>query len=146
MSSDIKENVTRRVIWLRLVFMIVLGVAFNVAEIITFAVVVFQFLASLFTGQPYDRLRRFGGNLARYLQQITAYLTFVTEEKPFPFAPWPDEPHEELPVEEDGSHQIDKSDQTANAAQNDEAATQKKRTTRKPAPKQKTRTSRKKAP
>ncbi len=65
MSGDIKENVTRRSIWLRLVFIIVLIVAFNVAELITFAVVAFQFLSSLFTGQPNDRLNRFGRNLAR---------------------------------------------------------------------------------
>ena len=75
MSGDLKENVTRRSIWLRLVFIIVLSVAFNVAEILTFAVVVFQFLASLFTGQPNDRLAHFGRNLARYFQQITVYLT-----------------------------------------------------------------------
>ena len=75
--------------------MIVLGVAFNVAEFVTFAVVVFQFLASLFTGKPNDRLARSGRNLARYLQQVTVYMTFATEEKPFPFTPWPDEPHDE---------------------------------------------------
>ena len=75
MSGDIKKNVTRRSIWLRLVFMIVLSVAFNVAEFITFAVVAFQFLASLFTGQPNDQLTRFGRNLARYLQQITVFMT-----------------------------------------------------------------------
>ncbi len=97
MSGDLKENVTRRSIWLRLVFMIVLSVAFNVAEIIIFAVVVFQFLASLFTGQPNDQLTRFGRNLARYLQQISVFITFATEEKPFPFTPWPDEPHQDAP-------------------------------------------------
>jgi hypothetical protein len=103
MSENIKENVSRRSIWLRLVFMIVLCVAYGVAELITFAVVVFQFLASLFAGQPNDRLARFGRNLARYFQQIIVFMTFATEEKPFPFAPWPDEPHEEAPVEEDGN-------------------------------------------
>ena len=60
MSGNTKENVARRSIWLRLVFMIVLSVAFNVAEFITFAVVAFQFLSSLFTGQPNDRLTHFG--------------------------------------------------------------------------------------
>ena len=110
MSGNIKENVTRRSIWLRLVFMIVMGVAYGVAEFITFAVVVFQFLTSLFTGKPNDRLARFGRNLARYFQQITVYMTFATEEKPFPFAPWPDEPHEEAPVEEDSNQLNDKSE------------------------------------
>jgi hypothetical protein len=101
--------------------MIVLSVAFNVAEIITFAVVVFQFLASLFTGQPNDRLTRFGRNLARYLQQIAVYLTFGTEETPFPFAPWPDEPHEEVPVDEDRNQPNDNSGNAGDTTENDEA-------------------------
>jgi hypothetical protein len=126
MSGDLKENVTRRSIWLRLVFMIVLSVAFNVAEIITFAVVVFQFLASLFTGQPNDRLAHFGRNLARYLQQITVYLTFATEDTPFPFAPWPDEPHEEAPVNEDGDQLNDDLENAGDTTENDEAGEAKK--------------------
>ena len=121
MSGGIKENVTRRSIWLRLVFMIVLSVAFYVAEFITFAVVAFQFLASLFTGQPNDQLTRFGRNLARYLQQITVFMTFATEEKPFPFTPWPDEPHEEAPVGQDGNRLNDKSESARVATGNDGA-------------------------
>ncbi len=104
MSDNIKENVKRRSIWLRLVYMIVLSVAFNVAELVTFAVVAFQFLASLFSGQPNDRLASFGRNLARYLQQITVYITFATEDKPFPFAPWPDEPHQNAPDHAGAAH------------------------------------------
>ena len=106
MDGDLKENVTRRSTWLRFCFMIIMGVAFSVAEVVVFAVVAFQFLSSLFTGETNDQLVRLGRNLARYLQQITAYLTFATEEVPFPFMTWPDEPHddddpEEAVVEED---------------------------------------------
>ncbi len=126
MSGDIKENVTRRSIWLRLVYMIVLSVAFYVAEFITFVVVAFQFLASLFTRQPNDQLTRFGRNLARYLQQITVFMTFATEEKPFPFTPWPNEPHEEAPVEEDSNQLNDKSENAGDATENDEVGEAKK--------------------
>ncbi len=119
MSGDIKQNVTRRSIWLRLVFMIVMGVAYSVAEIVTLVVIVFQFLTSLFTGKPNDRLNRFGRNLARYFQQITVYMTFATEEKPFPFAPWPDEPHEEALVEEDSGPVNGNSENAADAAEDD---------------------------
>ncbi len=144
MSGDIKANVTRRSIWLRLVFMIVLSVAFNVAEFITFAVVAFQFLSSLFTGQPNDRLTRFGRNLARYLQQIIVYMTFATEEKPFPFRPWPDEPHEETRVEEHSNQLNDKPENAGDVVDNDEAGeAKKKRTTRRPPTTKKTRKSRK---
>jgi hypothetical protein len=127
MSGGIKENVTRRSIWLRLVFMIVLSVAFGVAEFVTFAVVAFQFLSSLFTGQPNDLLTRFGGNLARYLQQIIVYMTFATEEKPFPFMPWPDEPHEETRVEEHSNQLNDKPENAGDVADNDEKGETKKK-------------------
>lgn len=148
MSEDLKENVTRHSIWLRLVFMIVLGVAFNVAEFVTFVVIAFQFLVSLFTGQPNDQLSRFGLNLARYLQQIIVFMTFATEEKPFPFTPWPDEPHEETLVgkqsnplndtPEDAGDEVD-GNQTGKSA----AGKTKKRTTRSVPKTQKPRTSRK---
>ena len=108
MSGNIKDNITRCGIWLRLLFMIILGMAYGVAEAVAFAVVVFQFVASLFTGKPNDNLARFGRNLARYFQQIVAYLTFATEEKPFPFMAWPDEPHDEPAAEEDSGQPDDK--------------------------------------
>lgn len=91
MSGNIKENVTQGSIWLRLVWMIVLGIAFSLTEILVVAVAVFQFLSSLFTGNANENLTRFGGNLARYLQKIVMFETFAVEEKPFPFSPWPDE-------------------------------------------------------
>ncbi len=119
MSGNIKDNITRCGIWLRLLFMIILSMAYGVAEAVTFAVVVFQFVASLFTGKPNDQLARFGRNLARYFQQIIAYLTFATEEKPFPFTPWPDEPHEEALVEEDSDPLNGNSENAADAAEDD---------------------------
>jgi hypothetical protein len=119
MSGNIKDNVTRRSIWLRLVFMIVLCIAYGVAEFVTWAVVMFQFFASLLAGKPNHRLSRFGLNLARYFQQITVYMTFATEEKPFPFAPWPDEPHEEAPMEEDSNPSYSDSENAGDAAEND---------------------------
>jgi hypothetical protein len=118
MSGNIKENVTRRSIWLRLVYMAIFGVALSVVEFVTFAVVAFQFLASLFTGQPNDQLIRFGRNLARYIQQIIVFMTFATEEKPFPFTPWPDEPHEQAPMRE-SRNQLNDSVENAGGAEGD---------------------------
>ncbi len=110
MSQNLKENVTRSSIWLRLISMIVLAIAFNVAEIVIFAVVIFQFLVTLFTGKPNSQLRQFGSNLARYIQQITSFMTFGTEEKPFPFSSWPDEPQQEPFVSEVKETQAEKTE------------------------------------
>lgn len=118
MSGNIKENITRRSIWLRLLFMIILSMAFSLAELVSFAVIAFQFIASLFTGETNDQLSRFGRNLARYLQQITVYMTFASEEKPFPFTPWPDEPSEAPLVSGDNQQPADKPEKVGNVTAN----------------------------
>jgi hypothetical protein len=56
---------------------------------LTFAASVFQFLAKLFSGSAVAGLAEFGDNLAAYQSQVTRYLTFSSDEKPFPFAPFP---------------------------------------------------------
>ena len=133
MSDNLKQKLTRPSIWLRLVSMIVLAIAFNVAEILIFAVVVFQFLATLFTRTPNIRLTNFGRNLARYLQQIIAFMTFATEEKPFPFSSWPDEPHEEAPVDENDQPMSSKTEEAETVNESGEAAKPKKPAQRKTA-------------
>ncbi|MDX1486673.1 MAG: DUF4389 domain-containing protein, partial [Acidiferrobacterales bacterium] len=67
----------------------------NVAEIVLLAVVVLQFLLTLFTGKTNQRLLSFGEALSTFFYQIFRFLTYNTEDKPFPFGPWPgvDEPH-----------------------------------------------------
>ena len=131
MSENIKQNVTRGSIWLRLIFMIVFAVVFNVVEIVIFVVVVFQFLASLFTGEPIDRLTRFGRAVARYLQQVVGFLTFVTEEKPYPFSPWPEEQSKESKSEQPSSAKKKDAQSAETQNQTTKSATTKKRTTRK---------------
>ncbi len=90
MDKTTKRNLANESTWLRLVYMLVLAVAFNIIEFIVFAVAVFQFVAKLVTGKANDRLGAFGGGLAHYARQIVAYVTFETDAKPFPFAQWGD--------------------------------------------------------
>ncbi len=89
MEQNFKENMGHKDTWIRLVFMLLFAVAFYVTSGIVVAVVVFQFLSKLVTGKANDRLREFGQNIGLYLRDIVAYLTYHTEEKPFPFAAWP---------------------------------------------------------
>ena len=79
--------------WLRLFFMIVVVFLVAVARIVMGAVVVVQFFWVLFTGRTNDRLLRLGQSLATYAYQAIRYLTFNSEERPFPFdADWPNGP------------------------------------------------------
>ena len=133
MSGKLRNKLTRPSIWLRLVSMIVLAIAFNIAEIVIFAVVVFQFLASLFTRRPNAQFTRFGRNLARYLEQIIAFMTFATEEKPFPFSQWPDVPLDEPPVVENDKT-IGSSQEAETVVKSAEPAKSRKPAPRKTAP------------
>ena len=45
---------------------------------------------SIFSGEPSDSVKGFGKSLGVYLQQISEFLSYASEEKPFPFSDWPD--------------------------------------------------------
>jgi len=89
MSSNLKTNLGRGSTWIRGLYMLLFAVLFNVAEIVLAAVAIFQFLANLVTGGVNRRLQTFGTNLAAYLQATSAFLTYASEDKPFPIGPWP---------------------------------------------------------
>ena len=90
--SDLEKNFTRGSTWLRLVFMIILGFLWGISRFVTAVVVVIQFFNVLLTGDTNAQLKTLGHSLAIYSYEITDYLTFNTETRPFPFdAEWPSE-------------------------------------------------------
>ena len=89
-TSSIETHVKQRSTWLRLLFMLIVAALYAVSRVVVAAVVVLQFFWVLFTGETKQPLREFGQSLATYTYQIVRFLTFNTEEKPFPFdADWP---------------------------------------------------------
>jgi len=88
-EEDLKKHVKDKDTWLRFVYLVVFGVAFYLSIGLTFAASVFQFLAKLFSGSSFEGLAEFGDNLANYQAQVTRFLTFASDDKPFPFAPFP---------------------------------------------------------
>jgi len=88
-EEDLKKNVKDKDTWLRFLYLVVFGIAFYLSILLTFAASVFQFLAKLFNGSAFAGVAEFGNNLAVYQGQVTRYLTFSSDEKPFPFAPFP---------------------------------------------------------
>lgn len=80
---------SQRNIWIRGLFMLLMGFAFQVSGTVLCIVTVIQFVMMLLSDTPNARLTSFGRSLGRYLQQIAKFLTFATEEIPFPFNDWP---------------------------------------------------------
>ena len=88
-NADVRRHVRQRSTWIRLIYMLILAVAWTIAEVVFIAVVVLQFLAKLFTGEPIDNLVKFGRSMAEYMASIVRFQTFVSEDLVFPFTPWP---------------------------------------------------------
>lgn len=86
-NSDAPGN--KRNIWIRGLFMLLMALAFHVCATVLGFVVIIQFVMTLLNDAPNARLVSFGRSMGSYLRQIADFLTFATEEMPFPFSEWP---------------------------------------------------------
>lgn len=86
-NSDTPTN--KRNIWIRGLFMLLMALAYHVSGTVMFIVTVIQFVMTLLIDIPNARLVSFGRSLGRYFQQLVNFLTFATEQIPFPFSEWP---------------------------------------------------------
>ena len=90
MDDNIKQSLKDNSTWMRILYMAIFVIIFNLVEILIAALVVFQLLVLLFTGEKNMRLVGFGGMLSQYAYRMLQFLTFNSEDKPFPFADWDD--------------------------------------------------------
>jgi hypothetical protein len=90
MDQETKSRLSDRSIWVRILYMVILVIAYSVAEAVLVVVSIFQFLTVLFTGSVNEALQRFGANLSAYQYAILQFATFNREDLPFPFNDWPD--------------------------------------------------------
>lgn len=88
MSDHIKESLKDNTTWMRILYMAIFVIIFNIVELLIAALVIFQLLVLLFTGEKNQRLLGFGSLLSQYAYRILQFLTFNSEEKPYPFADW----------------------------------------------------------
>lgn len=90
MNEKTKATLTNMDTWKRGLFMVVFSIISGVAKLIVTLVAIFQFVTLLFKGQINKAVIPLGQNLSTYLYQITLFLTFKTDEMPFPFLSFPD--------------------------------------------------------
>jgi Domain of unknown function (DUF4389) len=88
-SGEVKKNLTHGDAWLRVFFIIVFAFVYWVVNWLLAAVVLVQIGWSLITANTSGRLRAFGASLGDYLRQIVRFITYNSDDMPFPFADWP---------------------------------------------------------
>lgn len=69
--------------------MIIFYVLYGLTDIALFVIALVQAVLSLFSGEPSETLKDAGRSLGIYVKQISEYLSYASERKPFPFSDWP---------------------------------------------------------
>ncbi|WP_350568997.1 DUF4389 domain-containing protein [Pseudomonas sp. H26/SER47-MNA-CIBAN-0231] len=87
--NDPKSETQYESILLRVLWMIVYLLVWQVAQFILGAVVLVQLIYRLIYGAPSASLMNFGDSLSQFLAQIGRFGTFHNDQKPWPFADWP---------------------------------------------------------
>ena len=89
-GNAIEENLKSGDTWLRGLFMLISCVLASVAFFAGWVTVVLGFFWVLFSGEVNPQIRGAGRSIAAYLYQIALYLTFNSDERPFPMGgAWP---------------------------------------------------------
>ena len=89
MDPDTKKNLTEQSTWKRIAYMIMFAITFNVAQMVLVVVVILQIAFKLLTGKPLEPLQDLGTEIGNYMRSIASFLSFSTEEMPFPVSSWP---------------------------------------------------------
>ncbi len=90
MKEEIKQRLQRNETWQRGLYMLFFIVIYGFTKFLVFIVMLFQFVTIILTGKTNEQLLKFSQNLSTYIYQIVIFLTFNSEQHPFPFSAWPD--------------------------------------------------------
>lgn len=91
-KQTVKQSFLSGSTWKRILFMILYSILYCIAETVVWVVAFIQVIFALFTGGPNQRLLDLGQNLATYIYQIIQFLTFNSEQRPYPMDSWPSGP------------------------------------------------------
>ncbi|HEX7027049.1 MAG TPA: DUF4389 domain-containing protein [Gammaproteobacteria bacterium] len=88
-QEQFRTNVTNSRHWIRLIYMLIFAALLHLAGLVMWVLCALQFIFSLLTGKDNGNLRSLGSSIATFVHQALDYVSYNTESKPFPFAPWP---------------------------------------------------------
>ena len=90
MDDNLINNLKSESRWLRLVFMALFSAVGYLAALLVLVLAIIQVVYSFFKGECNERLLQFSDGLNQFIYQTAQFLTFNSDDKPYPFADWPD--------------------------------------------------------
>ncbi|WP_461481983.1 DUF4389 domain-containing protein [Porticoccus sp.] len=104
MNKDTKANLLNADTWIRLLYMILFALLLVLARVVILTIALLQFLLVLFNGEANSQLVLLGQGTAKWAYRAFLFLTYNSEDKPYPFADWP-ETEIVLPVSADDAEE-----------------------------------------
>ena len=83
------KDVEPRPVWKRGLLMLLFVIAFGLAQMLLNALAIVQFVWLLVKREPNQPVAGFGMSLSKWLADVAQFLTCATDERPFPWRPWP---------------------------------------------------------
>ena len=84
------DKPTARDVWMRGLFMLLFIIAFWAGQWLLNFLAIVQFIWLLAAREPNQFIARFGNSLSIWLAEVGRFLTCATDDKPFPWRPWPE--------------------------------------------------------
>ncbi len=88
-SNELLERVQQKHKWLRGLYMFLFLIVLWILKILFYAIIALQFILVLLTDSTNLNLQHFAKLLSTYTLQIYLFLTYNSDDKPFPFGEWP---------------------------------------------------------
>lgn len=89
MNEEIKQRLQTKEIWQRGLFILFFMFVYGFSNSLVIGILFFQYATLIVTGKVNEFLLDFSRNLSVYIHQIINFLTFNSEQRPFPFSAWP---------------------------------------------------------
>ena len=90
MEEQTKQNLLSVDTWIRLVYMILFLILMMIARVVVAAIAVLQIITVLISGKDNQKLRELGQLTGKWIYETVSFLTFNSNQKPFPFNDWPE--------------------------------------------------------
>lgn len=90
MIKDIKQQLQKNEIWYRGLLMVLFAVIYSISKFLVIGIMLLQFAVILMKEKPNEQILKFSHSLSVYIYQIIQFLSFNSEQRPFPFSSWPD--------------------------------------------------------
>jgi Domain of unknown function (DUF4389) len=94
MEKEMKEfdqKLQKNKLVTRALFMVFFIIVYSVSKFLVIGFSLFQLVTILMTEKLNTQVLRFTQGLSLYIYQITQFVTFNSETKPFPFSAWPND-------------------------------------------------------